>query len=167
MDVRPILTTLRRHKTASALIVLEIALSCAIICNALFLISGRIDRMNRVSGLAEDQLVRDSRSASGRWRCGIGFTPSRLQTSPPTRPRHDPLVASTAIIACTSTPYTFPLSDRAEGRDGAVPWSGTHLTSVLDRQDVPPGTCRAGQIGPARNQLCCRHRRFRARYAHL
>lgn len=57
MDIRPILSTLRRHKTAAALIVLEIALSCAIICNALFLVSERIDRLNLPSGLAEDELV--------------------------------------------------------------------------------------------------------------
>lgn len=57
-ELRPILSTLRRHKTASALIVLEIALSCAIICNALFLIGGRLERMDRVSGVAEDTLVR-------------------------------------------------------------------------------------------------------------
>lgn len=58
MDIRPILSTLRRHKTASALIVLEIALSCAIVCNALFLIDTRMDRMNRNTGLAEDEIVR-------------------------------------------------------------------------------------------------------------
>lgn len=58
MELRPILSTLRRHKTAAALIVLEIALSCAIICNALFLIGGRLDRMNRVTGVAEDEIVR-------------------------------------------------------------------------------------------------------------
>lgn len=58
MDIRPILSTLLRHKTASALIVLEIALSCAIICNALFLIGERVGRMNRVSGLAESEMVR-------------------------------------------------------------------------------------------------------------
>ncbi len=57
MELRPILSTLRRHKTAAALIVLEIALSTAIICNALFLISNRIERMNRVSGQAENELV--------------------------------------------------------------------------------------------------------------
>jgi hypothetical protein len=42
-----------------------------------------------------------------------------------------------------------------------------HLTTVpgsspgqaLDREDVSPGTGRAGQIGPARNQLCRRHSR--------
>lgn len=58
LDIRPILSTLRRHKTASALIVLEIALSCAIICNALFLIGGRLERMERVSGIAENEMVR-------------------------------------------------------------------------------------------------------------
>lgn len=58
MELRPILSTLRRHKTAASLIVLEIALSCAIICNALFLISGRLDRMDRPSGIAESEIVR-------------------------------------------------------------------------------------------------------------
>lgn len=58
MELRPILSTLRRHKTAAALIVLETALSCAIICNALFLISNRLERINIVSGIAENELVR-------------------------------------------------------------------------------------------------------------
>ena len=58
MDIRPILSTLSRHKTAATLIVLEIALSCAIICNALFLIGQRLERMDRPTGLAEDQIVR-------------------------------------------------------------------------------------------------------------
>ncbi len=55
--MHPILSALRRHKTAAALIVLEIALSCAIVCNALFLIVGRLDRMNMPSGVAESELV--------------------------------------------------------------------------------------------------------------
>lgn len=57
MDIRPILTTLRRHKTAALLIVLEIALSCAIVCNALFLIGHRMERMQRPSGVDEAHLV--------------------------------------------------------------------------------------------------------------
>ncbi len=57
MDIRPILTTLRRHKTAAALIVFEVALTCAIICNALFLIQNRIARLQRPSGMAENELV--------------------------------------------------------------------------------------------------------------
>src|SRR5690606_604764 len=58
MELRPILSTLLRHKTAAALIVLEIALSCAIVCNALFLIGNRIERINLVSGVAEGEVVR-------------------------------------------------------------------------------------------------------------
>lgn len=58
MELRPILSTLLRHKTAAALIVLEIALSCAIVCNALFLISERVDRLHLVSGVAEKEVVR-------------------------------------------------------------------------------------------------------------
>jgi len=58
MDIRPILSTLSRHKTAAALIVIEIALSCAIVCNALFLIAGRLERVQEPSGIAENELVR-------------------------------------------------------------------------------------------------------------
>ncbi|HSR65556.1 MAG TPA: FtsX-like permease family protein [Xanthomonadaceae bacterium] len=65
MDIRPILSTLRRHKTAAALIVLEIALSCAIICNAVFLISERLSRMHMSSGVAEDAIVSVSISGIG------------------------------------------------------------------------------------------------------
>ena len=57
MDFRPILSTLLRHKTAAALIVLEIALSCAIVCNALFLINERAQAASRDSGIAESELL--------------------------------------------------------------------------------------------------------------
>ncbi len=58
MELRPILSTLLRHKTAASLIVLQIALSCAIICNAFFLIGERVDRLRLVSGVAENEVVR-------------------------------------------------------------------------------------------------------------
>jgi putative ABC transport system permease protein len=57
MDIRPILSTLRRHQTAAALIVIEIALTCAILCNALDLIGQRITRLQRSTGWAEAELV--------------------------------------------------------------------------------------------------------------
>ncbi len=46
MEIRPILSTLARHKTAAALIALEIALTCAIICNALFMVGDRLSQIN-------------------------------------------------------------------------------------------------------------------------
>ena len=57
MEIRPIVSTLRRHKTAAALMVLEIAVTCAILCNAVFLIADRIDRVSFPSGIAEHELV--------------------------------------------------------------------------------------------------------------
>jgi putative ABC transport system permease protein len=52
-----ILSTLRRHKTAAALIIIEIALTCAIVSNAVFLIGDRLGRMDRPSGIAEDEVI--------------------------------------------------------------------------------------------------------------
>jgi len=57
MELRPILSTLRRHKTTAWLLVLEIALTCAIVCNAVFLIGQRLQRMDLPSGIAEHELV--------------------------------------------------------------------------------------------------------------
>ncbi len=57
MDIGPILSTLRRHKITAVLLVAEIALTCAIVCNAVFLISQRLERMKMPSGVAEQQLV--------------------------------------------------------------------------------------------------------------
>ena len=78
MELRPILSTLRRHKTAAALIVLEIALSCAIICNALFLISGRVDNMNVESGIDEAHLVRIQVGGIGNDEQAASMTASDL-----------------------------------------------------------------------------------------
>lgn len=58
MDFLPILSTLRRHRTAATLIVLQIAVTCAIVCNAIFLIGQRLDRLELPSGVVEDELIR-------------------------------------------------------------------------------------------------------------
>ena len=57
MHIRPILSSLRKHKIAALLIVLEIAFSCAVVCNALFLIGIRLHNIQRPTGAAESQLV--------------------------------------------------------------------------------------------------------------
>jgi putative ABC transport system permease protein len=56
-DLTPILSTLRRHRIAAGLIVLEVALTCAIVTNALHLIQTRVDALRADSGLAESELV--------------------------------------------------------------------------------------------------------------
>jgi len=57
-DVLPILSTLRRHRLTATLLVLQIALTCAIVCNATFLIGDRLSRMMVPSGIPEEQLMR-------------------------------------------------------------------------------------------------------------
>jgi putative ABC transport system permease protein len=56
-DIAPILSTLRRHKIAAGLIVLEVALSCAIVTNALHLIQTRVEALNADSGMAESEIA--------------------------------------------------------------------------------------------------------------
>lgn len=58
MSIGPILSSLKRNKIQAALIVLEIALSCAIVSNAVFVIGQRLDRMQRPTGMADDEIVR-------------------------------------------------------------------------------------------------------------
>ncbi|HKT42938.1 MAG TPA: FtsX-like permease family protein [Rhodanobacteraceae bacterium] len=65
MQILPILSTLRRHKITASLIVLEIALTCAIVCNAVFLISQRLQRMDMPSGVAMHELVQVQVSTIG------------------------------------------------------------------------------------------------------
>ncbi len=57
MHILPIFNQLTRHKTACLLLVLEIALSCAIICNAVFIISKRVSDIRAHSGVVDDELV--------------------------------------------------------------------------------------------------------------
>lgn len=56
-DLVPILSTLRRHRIAAGLIVLEVALTCAIVTNALHLIQTRIEALQTDSGLVESEMV--------------------------------------------------------------------------------------------------------------
>jgi putative ABC transport system permease protein len=57
MHIRHILSALSRHRIATVLITLEIAVACAVLCNAGFLIASRIGNMHIVSGIDEASLA--------------------------------------------------------------------------------------------------------------
>jgi putative ABC transport system permease protein len=78
MDFLPILSTLRRHRTAATLIVVEIALTCAIVSNAIFLIRERLARMDRPSGVAESELVRVQVTGIGQKADAVATTEQDL-----------------------------------------------------------------------------------------
>jgi len=56
MTLPPILAALKKHKAGVTLITLQIALTLAIVCNAVFIIGQRIDRIERPSGINENNL---------------------------------------------------------------------------------------------------------------
>ncbi|HEV2679900.1 MAG TPA: FtsX-like permease family protein [Rhodanobacter sp.] len=57
MQIQPIFAALRRHRLATVLIAMEIALACAVLCNACFLIASRIQQMQVSSGVDESSLA--------------------------------------------------------------------------------------------------------------
>jgi putative ABC transport system permease protein len=65
MSIHPILSALRRHKTGTILIALQIALTLAIVCNALFIIRAQFEQMGRPTGLDENNLLMIATTQSG------------------------------------------------------------------------------------------------------
>jgi putative ABC transport system permease protein len=56
MTLPPILAALKKHKAGVTLITLQIALTLAIVCNAVFIIGQRVERVNRPTGMDEQNL---------------------------------------------------------------------------------------------------------------
>ena len=56
MEIRPILATLRKHKLTAILLTLQVAFTCAIVCNVAFMIVQREQSVSLPSGIAEDEL---------------------------------------------------------------------------------------------------------------
>ena len=56
MQLRPILSSLRRQKLTASLLVLQAAITCAIVCNVVFMIANRVQRINVPTGMAENEL---------------------------------------------------------------------------------------------------------------
>lgn len=58
MQITPILVALKRHKAGTILIALQIALTLAIVCNALFIIRQRVEHAMRPTGIDESSIIR-------------------------------------------------------------------------------------------------------------
>jgi putative ABC transport system permease protein len=56
MPIRPILASLRHHRIPALLIVLEIALACAVLCNAVFMIGQRLTDIHLPNAIDEQGL---------------------------------------------------------------------------------------------------------------
>jgi putative ABC transport system permease protein len=56
LSIHPILASLRRHKLVALLLMLQVAATCAVVCNVGFMVAGRLQRMHMPSGVDEDSL---------------------------------------------------------------------------------------------------------------
>ena len=99
MSVRPILAALRRHKIAAFLIVLEIALAFAIVSNAVYMVIGRLQRIDLRSGIDERSLVLLRLATAGKQNGSVASAQTDLAAL-----RAIPGVESASVI------NTLPLS---------------------------------------------------------
>ncbi|HET6807347.1 MAG TPA: FtsX-like permease family protein [Frateuria sp.] len=94
LQIKPILAALKRHKAGTVLIALQIALTLAIVCNALFIIRQRTEHLSRPTGLVESDLL----TVGNHW---VGAddkaTPSLTQTDLEALRRMPGVLDATAI----------------------------------------------------------------------
>lgn len=57
MSLPPVLASLTRHKLTALLLMLQVSLTCAIVCNVAFMIVQRTAQLGQPSGVAENELV--------------------------------------------------------------------------------------------------------------
>jgi putative ABC transport system permease protein len=128
-DIFPILSALRRHRLTASLVVLEIALTCAIVCNAIFLINDRLGQMSLPSGIDEQNVVQIVVSDIGKF----GDTHARTETDLAAL-REIPGVVSATIL--NSLPF------------GPLSWnSGIRLTATQKVSTVDSGNLYGERAG--------------------
>ncbi|RDS83032.1 hypothetical protein DWU98_07835 [Dyella monticola] len=131
MEIRPILSALRRHRLATLLIALEIALACAVLCNACFLIIAREQRTKLNSGVDERSLAfvkvtgfddAAARDLNARMLSGLG---------------------SIAGVQSASAINTVPFGQNAGTVGMSLDPAMKHINAVVDIYLGGPGSFRA------------------------
>jgi putative ABC transport system permease protein len=57
MEILPIFVSLRKHKIPAILVVIEVALACAVFCNSIFMIGQRLTELNMPNAISQNDLV--------------------------------------------------------------------------------------------------------------
>jgi len=130
MQIRPILSALRHHRLATLLIALEIAMACAVLCNACFLIASRVSAMEIHSGVDEAALAQikldcddcNANDLNARVLSGLGNLPG---------------VQSVSVI------NAVPFGDHAGTAGITLDPAGQHSGGVVDFYTAGPGSFEA------------------------
>ena len=113
MDIKPIYSALMRNKTGLALIVLQVAITLAVVCNSLFIVLERMERMDRPSGIDD---------ANTFFIASLGFAQG-YDRGNAMRSDLDRIRALPGVVAATAT-NTVPVSNGG--------WSTGFDTEPLD-----------------------------------
>ena len=134
MEIRPILSTLRRHKLTAILLTLQVAFTCAIVCNVAFMIFQRVQRISITTGIAENELSMIQVSGIGK------------DANPWARHQAD-LAALRGIAGVTSVAavdYSLPLN-RSEADYGACP-SKAALDRAMQLNSIEGTSCMSPSV---------------------
>ena len=121
MHIKHILVALRRHKGGTTLIALQLALTLALVCNALFIIQQRLVRVDRPSGVQESDLF----VIRSDW-------PEKLSPQDTDARMRSDLEALRQLgsVQDASSSYSFPL--RGDGWDNFVRLSPDQVKMTTD-----------------------------------
>lgn len=131
MQIRPIIAALRRHRLATLLIALEVALACAVLCNACFLIINRMQRMKMITGVDESSLAFVQLT---------GFEPA---TSKDLNARMQSGLSAIAGVQSVSVINTVPFGQQAGTVGISLEPSMQNIPAVIDIYLGGPGSLQA------------------------
>jgi putative ABC transport system permease protein len=118
MEIRPILSAMRRNKVGAILVAVQMAVTLAILCNALFIIEQRLKLSERPSGTDEANLFAISNQWVGQPEDLAALTQADLET----------LRSMPGVVDAYAT-NSYPLTNSGWG-DGADISPTEHLASV-------------------------------------
>ena len=129
MQIRPILSTLRHHKLTAILLTLQVAFTCAIVCNVVFMVAQRVQRISVPTGIAENELsVIHSRG---------------IEKGENVQARHATDLAALRAIpgvrSAVAVSYSLPL-DQSESSRGMCP-SKQALDRAMQRNSIEGSGC--------------------------
>ncbi len=110
MQLRPIFASLRHHKLTALLLTLQVAFTCAIVCNVVFMIANRVQRISVPTGIAENELAVLHSTGIEK-----GGNPLAQHAADLAALREIPGVQSAVAVS-----YSLPL-DRSESSHGTCP----------------------------------------------
>ena len=129
MQLRPIIASLSRHKLTATLLTLQVAFTCAIVCNVVFMIANRMQRISVSTGIAENEL---------------SVIPSRgIQKNENPQARHAADLAALRAIhgvrSAVAVSYSLPLN-RNEASRGTCP-SKQALDRAMQTNSIEGSGC--------------------------